>query len=214
MKAGFWIPAALLSFPLLPASAQQSLDQPGTVSHVQADAHFPERVGAFQRSTVTQYGDTASNIGASYNLIRPEGRLLVTVYVYPSPDGPDPREARCESEFNEARMAIVGNNKSARPTDEGRAPDAGGVAAALRHRSVYELTGDFGSGPEALRSELDLYCFVDGRWQVKYRATSNAGFNARREIERFIRTGPWPGRAERADPRDVTMRRVESTPAP
>ena len=47
---------------------------------------------------------------------------------------------------------------------------------------------------EELRSESILYCYVGGDWLVKYRASSNAGFEVGAIIDEFIRLGPWPGR--------------------
>jgi hypothetical protein len=49
---------------------------------------------------------------------------------------------------------------------------------------------------------------------VKYRATSNEDFDAAPEIERFIRNGPWPGRAAVVDPKDVAMLEPSAANAP
>src|SRR4030095_12833353 len=84
MKARFWILAALAALSFAPAAAQKPLDQPGTVSHRRADAHFAERVGEFRRTSVVQYDEEGHDISASYELVRPDGRLVLPVYVYPA----------------------------------------------------------------------------------------------------------------------------------
>src|SRR5688572_18952660 len=84
MKLYVWIAATLLAALATPAAAQpRDIDRPGTVSHAASAAHFPERVGELRRSNVTQYDAAASNVSASYNLVRGGDRLLITVYVYP-----------------------------------------------------------------------------------------------------------------------------------
>ena len=70
MKARFWILAVLAALPSAPAAAQKPLDQPGTVSHRRADAHFVERVGEFRRTSVVQYDEDGHDISASYELVR------------------------------------------------------------------------------------------------------------------------------------------------
>ena len=66
MKARFWFLAALASLASAPAAAQKPLDQPGTVSHSRADAHFAEQVGEFRRTSVVQYDEDGHDISASY----------------------------------------------------------------------------------------------------------------------------------------------------
>ena len=223
MKAGFWILAVLAALPLAPAAAQQSLERPGTVSHRRADAHFAERVGEFQRTSVVQYDRDGHDISASYELVRDDGRLVLTVYVYPAstvtnvPGADSAESARailCNREFLNVRQVIGQQYGGAAMTDEGEAPAIAGVEPGLSHRSVYRLRAPFDGEVRDLRSEVDLYCFVERRWLVKYRATSNEGFDAESEIERFIRDGPWPGRAAMVDPKDVAALAPTSAPAP
>ena len=223
MKAGFWILLVLTVLAAAPAKAQQSITQPGTVVHRQANAHFPERVGDFRRVEATRYDKDGNDISATYHLDRTDGQLRVTVYVYPAPNVNSASAARaseaqrrrhCDREFGNVRSTITGAYLEVRRVETGEAPAIAGVDPGLSRRVVYEIAGKYGDEPQGLRSEVDLYCFVGGRWLVKYRATSNADFDAAPAIEQFIRHGPWPDRAPVVDPRDVTMRSVEPAPAP
>lgn len=206
MNMGMKAWAALLAFVAAPVSAQGPIDTPGTVTHRPAGAHFPERIGEFQRQSVRQYDPAGADISASYWLVRSDDRLLVTVYVYPSDRVrmPGSREARCRAEFDGVGAAIVQNNATAREVGAAAAPAAEGVRSDLAHRSAYTMEAEFDGRRQPVRSEAYLYCFVGGRWQVKYRVTSSAGFDTSAEIERLIRTGPWPGRAAPADPTEIS----------
>lgn len=199
----------------MPVSAQpQAIDRPGTYIHQAAGAAFPERVGEFQRRSLHRYDAEGVNVSANYSLERPEGRLHLTVYVYPAPPHPSAaaRADICRQEFEASRQIIANQNAGAERIDDGAAPTARDVAG---HRSVYRFATRFDGSEQDVRSEIDLYCHVGGQWQVKYRATSPAALDATQDIETFIRTGPWPGRA--ADPDTIAFQALPAAstrPAP
>jgi hypothetical protein len=176
-----------------PVAAQQRIDRPGTWVHEAAGTGFPEQVGEFRRTNVYVYDQAGANASASYSLTGPDGRLHLTVYVYPSPRVPGQAAAEsCRREYEEARGIIATQNDDAERIEDGAAPPAEGTSG---RRSVYRFTILYDGQEQPVRSEIDLYCHVGGEWQVKYRATSPAAFDASAEIETFIRTGPWPGRS-------------------
>lgn len=193
--------AALATFTLLtaaPAAAQQEIRRPGPVPHEAASATFPTRVGEFRRTRVVQYDGAGHDMSAGYELQRPEGRLNVTVYIYP-PRRESPaaeRAAACRQEFeaNSREIRAIPIYRNVRGGPEGTAPPAAGVPADLSHRATFTFTTQFDGAERAIQSEYDLYCFVADRWLVKYRATAPAGFPVAEALATFIRTGPWPGR--------------------
>ena len=201
MRTMRWMCLLLLAFPAAAATAQGEIATRGTVTHRPADAHFPERIGDFQRSNVRQYDSAGEDISASYWLVRDDDQLLVTIYIYPSGrrGTAGSREEQCEEEFEGVGAAIVGHHASARLADEGAAPAVEGVPPALARRAIYRMEADFAGRTQPVRSEAWLYCFVTGRWQVKYRATSNAAFDGSADVEQLLRSGPWPGRAAPPD---------------
>ena len=204
----FWIFAALAAAPLAPAAAQQSIEAPGTVVHRSAGAHFPERVGEFRRSEIRQFDAAGDDIGATYNLIRPDGRLVLSVYIYPPRDGrpasgESDRRRHCNREFGGVAAVIAGQHKGAERIEEGGATPVSGAEPELSRRAVYRFVAPFNGAAQEVRSEAILYCGVGGRWLVKYRATSNFGFDAAPAIQAFIRAGPWPGRAPPPEPEDI-----------
>jgi hypothetical protein len=191
MKA--WIAAAalLLSAPL---AAQQDITAAGPVAHRSAGTSFPERVGDLERAQVVRYGE--NDISANYDLQRGADRLRLSVYVYPAPAVPAAeRAAACRAEMDMVGQSIARHHPGAEPIESGEAAAMPGTAPALRLRTVHNIELALRNPkPEAVRSEARLYCFVAGNWLVKYRASSNAGFDVGPIIDDFVRLGPWPGR--------------------
>jgi hypothetical protein len=182
-------------------AAPTVIERPGTIVHGPADASFPERVGEFRRQNAHQYDSDGRDISATYNLARPEGRLVLSVYIYPAPGvsgrGSTADAARaelCRQSFEGISRAIEAQHQDVATIERGPAPAVKGVGPALSHRAVFRMRTKFDGSEQDVRSEADLYCYVDGDWLVKYRATSHGRFDAGPEVEAFIRSGPWPGR--------------------
>lgn len=223
MRLGHWIAAATLAFALAPAASAQprSIDRPGTIPHRAANTYFPERIGEFERSEMIQYDETGADLSASYNLVRGEDRLLISVYLYPAPRLASAPELNRSEDVARAHMCRqlmtdVGRvietqpqYRDARRIENGIAFAVAGMGPGLNLRTVHSFTGLFSGRDQAVRSETNLYCYVGGRWLVKYRASSNAGFDVRDAIDRFIRTGPWPGRNPPPSPDETVMATVD-----
>lgn len=204
-----WLIAALLV--ASPAPAQQRIEQRGTIAHQAAGTGFPERIGEFRRSNATRFDSEGRNVAASYNRTGPDGRVLVTVYVYPAPPAaPAARARHCRDQFDQAEAAVTTQFKDAAIVERGSAPAMAGADAGLGHRSVLRFRTVFGTSEQDVRSEVRIYCYVGGDWLVKYRATWNADLDAAAAIEAFVRGGPWPGRAA---PEQVVIR-SPSGPSP
>jgi hypothetical protein len=199
MKLPLWIAAALLAAFATPAAAQpRDIGRPGTVAHRAAGAHFPERIGELERQSVVQYDEAGTDISAMYELHRGGDHLRLSVYVYPAAvAGADAARANlCRTELDMVGQIIENQPqyRGARRIEDGAAPAVEGVDRALSLRTVHSFTSAFFGPEQELRSLTDLYCYVGGRWQVKYRATFTPGFDATEAIEQVIRSGPWPGR--------------------
>lgn len=195
MKARLLI-AVLFAVPPAAAVAQQDISAPGTVAHRAAGTGFPERIGAFARSTVSRYDAEGLDISANYDLALSERQLRLSVYIYPAPRvAQAERGGVCSRHFNDVTAAIARQNGGATQLEAGAAPTVHDSEEGLGHHSVHRIRADIGGGVQDLRSESYLYCFIGDRWLVKYRASSPLGVVEREQIEAFIRAGPWPGRA-------------------
>jgi hypothetical protein len=182
----------------VPAAGQTRITQSGPVPHQAAAAVFPERVGEFRRTGVVQYDAKGEDMSAGYNLVTPEGRLTVTVYIYPPREtAPDAeRAAACRREFdsNLREISSAPAYKDLRREPTAPLPASTGVSPDLSHGANFRLRATFDKPDQDLQSTYRLHCYVGGRWLVKYRATSPYGYPAEQALEQFIRTGPWPGR--------------------
>jgi hypothetical protein len=205
--------AFLLSLALAaPAASQKRIEHSGPYVQASSATIFPERVGDFRRASLAQYDTAGDDVSATYNLYRPAGRLVVTVYVYRPPQpgrgagSAQPDDARkaalCNAEFDQTARHILDQYKG-EVAENGNPVAADGVPAGLSRRSVYTMSTVFDGEEQPVRSELDLYCYVAGQWQVKYRATSHPGVDVQSELRTFIRTGPWPGRPAPEAPSDA-----------
>lgn len=204
MRVLIRIAEALAALPLVPAAAQQAITAPGTIAHRPAETGFPETVGEFRRSGVTRYDAEGRDMGANYNLIRPGGRVVLTIYIYPAPSvvaapgsnatAAVARAQLCRREFAGVHQAITAQYGNGTLVEEGQAPAKAGVGPELSLRSVHRIRTRFDDRVQDLRSETDLYCYVGGEWLVKYRISTPQAVDAEGAVESFIRAGPWPGR--------------------
>ena len=192
---------ASASFAFRAEAAPREIEADGPYLHRSANAVFPEKVGAFRRLSLHEYDENGRDVSASYDMATPEGRLVVTVYIYPAPALSGRGDAKqvagatmCEQHFAGVHQVIANNNGNARPIDQGRGLAVSDVPVELSHRYTYRFRARFDEREQEVRSEAHLYCYVGGDWLVKYRATAPAAVDGQAEIADFIRRGPWPGR--------------------
>lgn len=187
---------ALAALGLQPADAQKPVEVRGPYFHRSAAAVFPVKVGEFRRAQIYRYDEDGRDVSAGYDLATPEGRLLITVYIYPAPSAaPGERTDLCDREFESVKGAIRDQQGAAVPGEEGSAFAVPGSHGDRRRRAVYSLSTNFDREVQAVRSEAHLYCYVGGDWFVKYRVSALIAVTAPAAVEAFIRSGPWPGRS-------------------
>jgi len=197
-----------------PAEAQGKVEAKGPYVHDETGAVFPLRVGEFRRSDVYRYDRQGRDVSAGYDLATPEGRLVVTVYIYPANAAPPgARTEQCDREFDSVKAAIREQHRSS-PTEEGPALAIPGTEPARRHRAAYRLSVKFDGAVQAVRSEAHLYCYVGGDWFVKYRVTAPVAVSAPGAVETFIRTGPWPDRVSPETIAALVLEPRRGTPHP
>lgn len=198
-----------------PAAAQNMVETTGPYIHGPAGAVFPVRVGEFRRASIHRYDEEGRNVSAGYNLATPQGRLLVTVYVYPAAAAARGKRTRlCAQEFGYATEAIRNQYGPGAPAEGGRAFEVAGTEKALRHRAAYRVSMNFDGEVQPVRTEAHLYCYVAGGWFVKYRVSAPVAVTAPGAVEAFIRTGPWPGRGSAETIAGLDPRRGRGTPLP
>ena len=157
----------------------QAITMDGSYIHQPSGIMFPVRTGEFQRMAIYQFDAEGQHISVGYNRSVAGKPVAVTVYVYPSPsiksfgspqsviDGT--RSELCQHEFAAHQYEITNIHPDARLIrDETSQRDNQGYQK-LFARFSYEDT--FAGMPQALWSELQLSCYINDKWDIKYRVT-------------------------------------------
>lgn len=198
-----------------PAAAQDTVESSGPYLHRAAGAVFPVQIGDFRRAQLLRYDEGGRDVSASYNLATPQGRLLITVYIYPAAAAARGKRTKlCEQEFESATEAIRKQHGPGASIEEGRPHDAPGTHKGLMHRAAYRVDMNFDGDVQPVRTEAHLYCYVGGDWFVKYRVSAPIAVTAPVAVGAFIRSGPWPGRGSAETLARLEAGREGGTPLP
>ncbi|MCW5723584.1 MAG: hypothetical protein KIS81_01355 [Maricaulaceae bacterium] len=163
---------------------------------------YPTYVGDFARVSLVRYQPDESAVGVGYNRTRPVGEeIAATVFVHPSPRlmgalgsrsaNAQARRTLCESEFRANMAEILRHYPGAEMIEAGEFRLSQANAEYQGLRAVFNYSSGrnnfFGSFDASLRSELYIFCYMDGRWTVKHRITHRARHDAASEIAAFLR---------------------------
>jgi hypothetical protein len=202
MKRALLAVAALL-FLAAPAAAQQDIMLERGQPYVQAASGmtFPPSVAGFGRShRAVRYTADGANEGVSYRLTTDDGFVQATVYIYPSPSvtagGAEidaARRAQCAEEFANVGRELVSVHPNSEMLENG--PTAlmqNGVSfSGEKLAFTVRAPSAFGETHAPLQSEAYLFCYVGGRWNVKYRFTYALALESDDAIAAFMRDLTW-----------------------
>ena len=207
MKVLRWLAAVALATAALvgPAAAQDIQFAPGApYVHAASGMVFPVQVGDFLRGRGYRYAADGSDESVAYHLGRIGGEITATVYVSPSPAlqmGPDAdplalsaaQGLLCSSQFNTMRQEIDAAYHDEMLLSEGEADMYYARAVSRGFTASYTFTaGSFwGRRNVSVRSDAYLFCYVGGRWSVKYRFMYPAETDASADIAAFTRALRW-----------------------
>jgi hypothetical protein len=196
---------ALFSLAAAPLAHAQQVEIPEE-TYVQAASGmaFPVTLGRFERiNSVTRYSPDGSDESVGYQWETKVGTVSATVYVYPSPtlssasaangSVDQARRELCDAQF----AGILREIATVHPTatlieDEPTTLQQRGVRFPGRKLAfTISSPSAFGKSHAPLRSEASLFCYVGGRWTVKYRFTYPAAVRAGRAIATFMRDLTW-----------------------
>jgi hypothetical protein len=168
----------------------------GTYVHEQSGVTFPTEVGDFRRVSVRRYAADGSNEGVGYNHTRQH--IAATVYVYPSPPLADAASAEeraqaCAAQLQTVQQEITTVHPSAAVVSVGESVL---TQSGVEQRGVgasYRVTAPsrFGPNHPPLRSDTHLFCYVGGRWSIKYRLTYEDDAAFRESAAAFLRDFTW-----------------------
>jgi hypothetical protein len=164
---------------------------------------YPESVGNFRRVSIIRYEPDDSDESAGYNRYVPLKEIVATVYVFPSPalrsvGSPrsvieDARNHLCTDQFGSVKKEVTGAHPDAILLRESAAGLVQGNVKHDGHSAAYKLTNRSFAGREnvLLRSDVDVFCYVGGKWTVEYRIDYPFDYDASAEIADFMQGLIW-----------------------
>ena len=209
---------ALATLPLLagcpsipPAGAPshpQVLSISGSYRHAPSGMEFPVSVDDFQRVLVIQYDAAGLNVSAGYNLNAPLTKLAATFYVYPAPSvtsigSPASVVATARAELCRRHFAAV-MDEVVRAHPAGKLIRQEEVTLQQAGRAypgwhaVFAYPELFAGAVQALSSEAFVYCYVAGKWVMKYRFTGPENQDAGPIVREFMQRLAWTLNADQA----------------
>jgi hypothetical protein len=168
----------------------------GVYVHV-SEMAFPPTVGPFRRARIHQYDEAGRDVSVGYEYRTAGGRIAAMVYVYPVPglastnsSAPVPAAVRAglmKREFEARKREILSVTPDARLVAEGDAVLRQGGASYTGRKAEFMLERVFSGKRRRLASELYIFCYVGGKWIVKYRFSYPAELDAADFIATLMR---------------------------
>jgi len=182
-------------------SQPASVDATGSYTHAASGMVFPDALGDFRRTSISRYDAEGLDVSAGYDLFAPPRVIAATVYVYPAPPlvsiGSPPevvataRANLCQREFESRKQEILQSHPGAKLIEE-RAVSvvrAGGTHSG--RMAAFEYEDIFAHQRQPVAARVYLFCYVGGKWVVKYRFSYPKSFDASKDIEDFMRSLSW-----------------------
>ena len=193
--AGTWKGSAPRSARL---ATPRALTAEGDVHHAGAGLTFPPTAAGFTRSAQHQYDQDGHDLSVGYDLVAPNWRMFVTIYVYPGPEhtyigATDAALRATQARYVSGEMArvqaeILGTHTDAALLRQGpsalfpESPETGGVMAVFTDRMSTVF------GPQDTLSEAHLALWAS-QWFLKVRATYPPQMEqaARQHLQQLVR---------------------------
>lgn len=195
--AGLALGLYTLCAPAGPTHAQpiESTEFAGIFVHEFSGAVFPEELEGFRRTKIGRYDATGRDIGVNYERRDAAGTIYLTAYVYPSPKarGRVQRKAACIEDHRGSSEAIGTRFAGAKTISQSAAAVVNDAEPELALRSSHSFRTTLSGLEQDVQSELQLYCYVAGEWQVKYRISAPVAADLG-SARAFVERGPWPRR--------------------
>ena len=182
-------------------SSPQYLARPETISiagtyvHQPSGFTLPVAAGEFVRASIYKYDAEGKNIGVAYNLTNASKPIAATVYIYPSPSITSigspasvietAQTHLCNQEFGAQQQEIIAAHPNAKKVNSGVATSGSSVSGIHNLSAHFEYEEIFASIRQPLFSELELSCYINDKWNVKYRVTYPKSLAVEHEIQQL-----------------------------
>jgi len=184
-----------------PLATPEKILTQGDYIHPASRIVLPESIGGFPRCTVQRYDVDGLDVSAGYNYTSILHPMVATVYIYPAPGlvsiGSSPetvanaRALLTDSEFAKRKQEILSVHPDAKLIDECDTTRTEKGKSYPGKMAVFEFEDVLFGSKTPLRSRLYLFCYIGGKWTVKYRFTHPRTVEVDEEIEEFIQSIRW-----------------------
>ena len=167
----------------------KSTFETGVFIHRPSGANFPEEIGNFKRDRITRYDENGYDIGVDYNLKTIDKAIVATVFVYPSQPIKSfgsplnviygARTFLCKQEFDRRREELVSAHSGAKSLDVKITEESKQNPQFSELFKYYQETYGL-SYP--LLSLLDLSCYHNEAWTIKFRVTYPENLSVEQEL--------------------------------
>jgi hypothetical protein len=172
-----------------------------TYTHAASGMIFPLTIGDFKRSKVIRYDAEGLDMSAGYDSATAAGPLSATVYVYPAQSlvsiesPPDvivaARNRLAQNEFEARKREIMQFRPGVVMIEERDVSLQQGNTSYSGRMATFEYQEMFAGQRQLLHSHLYVYCYVGGKWVIKYRFTHPRFFDATKEMNEFMKNLSW-----------------------
>ena len=156
------------------------------LSHAPSGMRFPIQVEGFQRDGMAKYDDQGDDVSVGYHRLDEQMAMMATVYIYPTH-----RYGGMDSQFGEARDAVLRNRKGSELLAEGDMQIFQRGEYRNGRRAHFLVRDPKGDRPLVVSH---LFLFEYGPWFIKYRATFPADQHEACDeaLLKFMSALPWP----------------------
>ena len=156
------------------------------LSHAPSGMRFPMLVEGFQRDGMARYDDQGDDVSVGYHRLDEQMAMMATVYIYPTH-----RYGGMDSQFGEARDAVLRNRKGSELLAEGDMQIFQRGEYRNGRRAHFLVRSPEGDRPLVVSH---LFLFEYGPWFIKYRATFPADQHevCDEALLKFMSALPWP----------------------
>jgi hypothetical protein len=164
---------------------------------------FPPMVAGFDRLRASSFAEDGGIEAVGYVLRVPDGEIAASVALRRAESLPTvglsgeqvdaARERACRARY----AALARDIRYFHPDGSGGAPREvvllrdGRPRPGLTGRFTYAAT--FAGKRRAVATDLYLFCFAGGAWDLEYRFSAPADFSAADYVDTFVRALPWTG---------------------
>jgi len=178
----------------------ETVEIAGSYTNAPSGMVYPVAEDGFRRITISRYDTEERYTSAGYDFYQPPELIAATVFMRPSPPftsfgSPEDVVASaqselCESAYEARKARVLEFHPGANLLSEEMTGSTKSGSSTLGWSAVYEYEEALAGVLQPVHSRLDMLCYIKEEWNLIYRFTYPAAFDATQQIDSFIETVP------------------------